>query len=268
MPAEEGVHGKPLPIPTVLWLLPLIGSFCLIVAATRSGADTQNNLFKNWLKSSEVTNPIKYAQAFSDGEDLVYELSRGADVRSATDGEVIEVLRDSVTILEARHGYDPMMNINNPPHYITYFGLRSKNVSLKQQVQRGDTIGRIEVGNPDPLRARLRLRVIPKTTSERVAPVGFSYLYGHSPADQYQAGKGVYLQYCYSCHEKTGSLFKGGKMRNQEPATVEVIKKKVRLDPTTSLDPNEGMPRFNKATLDDAKLDQVALYLSELAKQQ
>jgi mono/diheme cytochrome c family protein len=242
----------PLPCLSIWWTQGLIRPF----------VDSAQAPLTSWFSKSTIVplNPISYVQPFSeDGRDLVYSVTTRSDVKAAFDGVIRDVRANSLVISEdipENQQRDLIWQGKNPQstYLLRYHGLTRVLVHNNQAIKRGDVVGMIEPGNPDPHSARLRVQL--KYAGEFVeTPVGVKDAY---EGLDYGSAKHLYQAYCYSCHDVTGtSLFRNGKMADGVTlATVESVISKVRTEA-----PNGKMPRFGKALLEDDKLEIVAKYL-------
>jgi hypothetical protein len=217
----------------VSWLPLLAAIGTLITFATLRGSQSEE-----W-DGIKLVAPFESAKGQEDQGEALFETAQPRLVQASIGGRVSSV---SERILEISEG----------ELTVRYRGLFPSNLQAGQSVKAGEVIGQLKLGQPDPLIAKLWIRVT--RGSLAVAPPFKSPFKSD--------GQRIYVTGCVGCHQmRKIQVLVDGKLRNGEIATEEKLASKIRLGGKISKDDPLAMPPFSAEVLPDTELREVTFYL-------
>jgi hypothetical protein len=221
-----------------LSILLCLGVALYVIYNDSESRDRYLSIIHQWLGEAQVCNPLPFNQPYRDDDDIIYEATKNTSVKAAFNGIVTNLDGQRLDLRSSQPSQELVLR---------YIGLASVIVKDGAVVRCGDVIGSINIGNPHPFRAPLRVtlsrngRVIPP-------PQNVSLLYA-------KEGQKLYASLCSECHEaRKVVVLHDGKFRSGERATREAVSEKIARGSSM------GMPSFHGA-LSDADLQALTTYL-------
>jgi mono/diheme cytochrome c family protein len=185
----------------VLSLIPALG---VIAAITASAISLRPGTL--WWRGVQLTMPVSSAALFPSDDHVLFETRERVPVRAAISG--------TISVESPRVFY-----IRAHPITVKYVDVTRLTVQPGEEVKKGQVIGRLETGHPDPRTASFSLEVLKDGSA--LAPPAFQ--------SEFELGERLALQSCVGCHHMREVFpLDGKKMLNGQPATSKNVEETIR----------------------------------------